>query len=372
MILEDEAGFHQNMMMTGSSHTSCPPLHFPNPRQSHSSPETRTLGLPTRGLVSHRSVPALSGEEELIKALQEMSFSPFHGDLDLITEHLFAPDNNRGLTGRHRLAGLDSDYRSDSPDNDGRNSVTAINVKTGTNVINLDVNSKNAKSASGRSPSQKVKKKSTKNSKSSKKKEKTKASKSTELEWLKTALQPTLSITQMTPRDRCFFDNYAEDFVDDTDQVPVYQLENPDLFAEIASRTKSVGRFNKIPFSEMYGHMPPPYKEPLYEKRFGTQREKVFGDIDRFINPDHVIDRVVYDLDSIINTAGATYNSSYSSPTNNDDVRVLRGDETGDHLKFNAQFECGNLRKAIQVGCIPQISFLGRLILQIHLHVACN
>ena len=61
------------------------------------------------------------------------------------------------------------------------------------------------------------------------------------------------------------------------------------------------------------------------------------------------MDRVVYDLDTIISTAGPTYTSVYSNFTNRDEIRVSRKDDTMENLKFNSQFESGNLRKAIQV-----------------------
>ena len=48
--------------------------------------------------------------------------------------------------------------------------------------------------------------------------------------------------------------------------------DNPEIYADIAARTKSVGRFTKLAYPDMYGNAPPPYKEPLYEKRFGMQR----------------------------------------------------------------------------------------------------
>ena len=50
------------------------------------------------------------------------------------------------------------------------------------------------------------------------------------------------------------------------------KFESADIYAEIAAKTKSAGRFNKIAYPDMYGHLPPPYREQLYEKRFGTQR----------------------------------------------------------------------------------------------------
>lgn len=49
-------------------------------------------------------------------------------------------------------------------------------------------------------------------------------------------------------------------------------MEDLELYAELASKTKSVGRFNKLAYPDVYGHTPPPFKEPLHEKAFGVQR----------------------------------------------------------------------------------------------------
>ncbi len=49
-------------------------------------------------------------------------------------------------------------------------------------------------------------------------------------------------------------------------------FESPEIYAELASQTRSVGCFSKIAYPDMFGHIPPPYKEPIYEKPFGVQR----------------------------------------------------------------------------------------------------
>ena len=50
------------------------------------------------------------------------------------------------------------------------------------------------------------------------------------------------------------------------------QVHDIDTYVRIASKTISVGKFNKIAFPEYNGHLPPPFREPLYDKVFGTQR----------------------------------------------------------------------------------------------------
>lgn len=46
----------------------------------------------------------------------------------------------------------------------------------------------------------------------------------------------------------------------------------PDEYYQHARRTVSVGRFNKIAYPDLYGSKAVPYKEPLYERKFGVQR----------------------------------------------------------------------------------------------------
>lgn len=75
----------------------------------------------------------------------------------------------------------------------------------------------------------------------------------------------------------------------------------------------------------------------------------MFEDIERMIHPECVIDRVVYDMDDIVTRAGSAYSSAKSHLTNRDELRVGGLEGTPSVLRFNAQFESGNLRKAIQI-----------------------
>lgn len=50
-------------------------------------------------------------------------------------------------------------------------------------------------------------------------------------------------------------------------------------------------------------------------------RIKVFEDIDRMIHPEHVIDRVVYDVDSVVARASSAYTSTTPSLSNRDQMR---------------------------------------------------
>uniref|UniRef100_A0ACB8EQN8 Cytosolic carboxypeptidase 1 n=1 Tax=Sphaerodactylus townsendi TaxID=933632 RepID=A0ACB8EQN8_9SAUR len=105
------------------------------------------------------------------------------------------------------------------------------------------------------------------------------------------------------------------------------QLHDPELYIEIVKNTKSVPEYSEVAYPDYFGHLPPPFKEPILERPYGVQRTKIAQDIERLIHPSDIIDRVVYDLDS----------PSYTVP------------DEGDILKFNSKFESGNLRKVIQI-----------------------
>ena len=63
----------------------------------------------------------------------------------------------------------------------------------------------------------------------------------------------------------------ASSFADIGDAVS-QRVENAELYAELSQLTHSVGRFTKLAYPDMHGHVVTPFKEAFYEKRFGTQR----------------------------------------------------------------------------------------------------
>uniref|UniRef100_A0A667WIV0 tubulin-glutamate carboxypeptidase n=1 Tax=Myripristis murdjan TaxID=586833 RepID=A0A667WIV0_9TELE len=103
---------------------------------------------------------------------------------------------------------------------------------------------------------------------------------------------------------------------------------NPKLYRAAAAQTKSVPGFNTLAFPDFWGHLPPPGHEPMAPRKPKVQRQKVLEDVQRFLNPDDIINQVVFNLED---------NSPWGL-----------SDEP-DSLKFFSSFECGNLRKAIQV-----------------------
>ncbi|XP_053742457.1 cytosolic carboxypeptidase 4 isoform X2 [Synchiropus splendidus] len=103
---------------------------------------------------------------------------------------------------------------------------------------------------------------------------------------------------------------------------------DPKTYRTVARKTKSIPGFDILAFPDFWGHVPPPGHEPMAPRRANVQRQKVFEDVQRFMNAGDIIDQVVFDLEDC----------SPQSPS----VRA-------DSLKFFSQFECGNLRKAVQV-----------------------
>uniref|UniRef100_A0A8C6M7J0 Cytosolic carboxypeptidase 1 n=1 Tax=Nothobranchius furzeri TaxID=105023 RepID=A0A8C6M7J0_NOTFU len=112
------------------------------------------------------------------------------------------------------------------------------------------------------------------------------------------------------------------------DTAQLLPLHDPDLYVEMVKETFSVPRYAEVAYPDYFGHVAPTSKEPLLERLYGVQRSKIFQDIERLIHPNDILDKVVYDLDIP------------SCPVVED---------SGESLKFNSQFESGNLRKAVQV-----------------------
>ena len=172
-------------------------------------------------------------------------------------------------------------YKDDS-DRSCDPAVSAVNLKTGASIITLDISSdvsrvsqnqlkgkRSRPTSRGRPPSGSKSQGQTNSS--------TRLKSSKEDDWLLGESNP-LSITpMMTPRERSL-----EPEASDSDLSPVrsdlesdsiaHVQNDPEVFKELVRKTHSVGRFNKIAFPDLYGHQPPPFKEPQHEKKPGVQR----------------------------------------------------------------------------------------------------
>ncbi|XP_063781825.1 cytosolic carboxypeptidase 4 isoform X2 [Pseudophryne corroboree] len=105
-------------------------------------------------------------------------------------------------------------------------------------------------------------------------------------------------------------------------------FHDPHIYMAIAGKTKSVPDFRVLAFPDFWGHCSPSFSQKLEEKKFGSQRDKIFQDIQRYLKPRDLLNRVVFDLDN---------------------PSVADGSEQMNCLKFFSRFESGNLRKVIQV-----------------------
>ncbi|XP_076444257.1 cytosolic carboxypeptidase 1-like [Babylonia areolata] len=245
--------------------------------------------------------------------------------------------------------------------------VTAVNMKTGASVVSLDIpacssssSSRKASIASSGSKSSsssysKVWKKSKAVKKNGggggggggvrdRKVKKTSSLKG--VEEITDALCITPLVTSRADMEDFEGGNSSSDELDEEGWEPVH---DPRVYSQMASQTRSVYRFEKLAYPDLNGVGGASDLEPLYNRKFGVQRSKVFEDIDRMIHPDTVYDHVVYDLDSIVANAGSAYTFENSNLSNRDELRVGRQEGAFGILRFNAQFECGNLRKVIQV-----------------------
>ncbi|XP_061101791.1 cytosolic carboxypeptidase 4-like isoform X2 [Conger conger] len=72
---------------------------------------------------------------------------------------------------------------------------------------------------------------------------------------------------------------------------------DPRKYAANAAQTKSIAGYSILAFPDFWGHLPPSYQEPMASRKPNVQRQKVLEDIRRFLCPDDVIDRVVFDLE---------------------------------------------------------------------------
>ncbi|XP_061172292.1 cytosolic carboxypeptidase 1-like [Saccostrea echinata] len=246
-------------------------------------------------------------------------------------------------------------------------SATAINLKTGTSVFSLDGPlSQPVKAPPSAKPKQLLQKSNSSSSsslrkqKGSKKMTKDKKKKSSSslsstastgvrLNEAETEFCNALCITPF-PSSSKEFDLDREGYSSDEEEMDQC-LHNPIVFQELAGATKSVFRFEKLAYPDLVGGKSPPSLEGLYHRKFGVQRMKVFEDIDRMIHPEHVIDRVVYDVDTVVARASSAYSPSNANLSNRDQMRIGSRLEAGGSasLRFNSQFESGNLRKAIWV-----------------------
>lgn len=117
-------------------------------------------------------------------------------------------------------------------------------------------------------------------------------------------------------------------------------------YSIIASRTKSIIPFVKVAYPEMIGGEGSSRLEALNIKDRTVCRSKLLTCVERGLNPSGLLHNVVYDLDDLIKHQKETLREL----TNLDETKLGEKDASVSHLKFESRFECGNLRKVIQIG----------------------
>ncbi len=246
-----------------------------------------------RRVGSHYGVPSLVGDE-LAAALEELHMSSPGNDLQMLADLQISAGTGKSGTKFPRM------FTQTQPKSmvacQSNFLANAINTKTGANIFSLDVSPRvtqkplmpkaKRKSSSSLTKVANVSIPNSSNSKCStasslvQDRSSAKSSSSGRSDdWLlREVNNPPVNISQMPPREKLEFDSsdtdtenfsHSHDF-EDAELGASY--ESPEIYAEIAVQTKSVGRFNKLAYPDMYGHIPPPYKEPLHEKQFGVQR----------------------------------------------------------------------------------------------------
>uniref|UniRef100_A0A8C8ECS6 Cytosolic carboxypeptidase 1 n=1 Tax=Otus sunia TaxID=257818 RepID=A0A8C8ECS6_9STRI len=93
----------------------------------------------------------------------------------------------------------------------------------------------------------------------------------------------------------------------------VSPIHDCDLYIEMVKTTKSIPEYSEVAYPDYFGHIPPPFKEPILERPYGVQRTKISQDIERLIHQNDIIDRVVYDLDNLRNEYDLILNSDINS-----------------------------------------------------------
>ncbi|XP_042198931.1 cytosolic carboxypeptidase 4 isoform X2 [Callorhinchus milii] len=108
------------------------------------------------------------------------------------------------------------------------------------------------------------------------------------------------------------------------EEIPFH---DPHIYTIMAEKTKSATDYKTLGFPDFWGHFPPSCQEPMLSRKHRIQRCKIFDDLQRLVNSEDVLNRVVFDAEVMRNVFS----------------------EDGVSLKFYSNFESGNLRKAIQI-----------------------
>lgn len=129
---------------------------------------------------------------------------------------------------------------------------------------------------------------------------------------------------------------------------------NVEQYLLASDTTRTLINFVKVAYPDMIGAEGSPQLEELYEKDRKVCRSKAIATVERVLHPETYLERVVYDLDYLLETEDSyhqiiTSSTSLCKPLSNlDERRVGKKDMAVNHLNFESRFESGNLRRAIQ------------------------
>lgn len=151
---------------------------------------------------------------------------------------------------------------------DGGLTPSAVNVKTGSSIFSLDVDSSSSPqlrlpTRGFRGSTRNVRTSPVPSSGGSKRQERSSRNSKTD-EWFSTESDYASNLLNSGEEQQVMG---SEEELDDNQGVI-----SPEIYLEIAGQTISAGRFFKVAYPDMYGHVPPPYREPLHDKKFGVQR----------------------------------------------------------------------------------------------------
>ncbi|KAL0114719.1 hypothetical protein PUN28_011790 [Cardiocondyla obscurior] len=121
-------------------------------------------------------------------------------------------------------------------------------------------------------------------------------------------------------------------------------------YCAVASRVRSVISFIKVAYPDLIGGDSLGKVEPLNIKDRKVCRAKLLACVERGLHASTTIQEVVYDLDTLANSASRSASGDQRSFGNWDEKRIGKRNSGAKRLQFESRFESGNLRKAIQIG----------------------
>ncbi|CAK9831033.1 Cytosolic carboxypeptidase 1 [Anthophora retusa] len=129
-------------------------------------------------------------------------------------------------------------------------------------------------------------------------------------------------------------------------------LTDQQAYCIVASRVKSVIRFEKVAYPDLVGGDGVGNNEPLNYKDRKVCRSKLLTCVERGLHGGTLVQEVVYDLDALSSNNSST---EEQNPVDNhlfnwDESRIGKRSSDSKQLHFESRFESGNLRKVIQIG----------------------